>query len=92
MGRSRTWVVEHRKGLVIAITLVLGVLMPLPGYILASVFWSAGIHDIDSTLEGIVFVAVVLGLSGMSWALVAHAVLPRRPPPPPAPPRTVPPP
>ena len=73
----RSSIVRHRNSWLRIASIVLGVLIPLPGYFLAAFIWPAGGHDVDSTNEAVVFVTVVYGLSIGMWALFANWVLPR---------------
>jgi hypothetical protein len=73
----RRSIIRHRKVWLIVAASVLGVFVPLPGYLFAAWFWPAGIHDIDSTREGVVFVVTVVGASVAIWAALANWLLPR---------------
>lgn len=75
---NNDWVRNHRTGLLLATAVLLGVFVPVPGYIIAALFWPGGIHDLDSTRESIAFLVVLIGISGVVWAVIANAVLPRR--------------
>lgn len=72
------WLSRHRKAIILVTASVFGVFLPLPGYLLAALFWPAGIHDIDSVREGVVFVSFIVLVSAAIWGFLAHAVLPRR--------------
>ena len=71
------WLRRHHRLAVATVTILLGVFFPLPGYFAASLFWPAGIHDLDTTRKVITFVVFVIGVSGMVWGVLAHALLPR---------------
>lgn len=71
------WVVRHRKGLVWAITLLLGVFLPIPGFIVALMFFPAGVHDLDTTRKGVEFLCLLFGVSAVVWGSIASSLLPR---------------
>jgi hypothetical protein len=77
MARN-TWLLRHRKSVVAGAAVVLGVFLPIPGYLAAALFWQGGIHDLDSTSKIVAFVVVLFGVSGFVWGLLANAVLPRK--------------
>lgn len=76
-GRGE-WLRTHRRGIVGAITVLLGIFVPIPGYVAAALFWPGGIHDLDTTGKVVTFVCVVIGVSTVVWGAIANAVLPRR--------------
>lgn len=76
-GRGQ-WLRTHRRGVVGAITVLLGIFVPIPGYVAAALFWPGGIHDLDTTGKVVAFVCVVVGVSAVVWGAIANAALPRR--------------
>jgi hypothetical protein len=74
----REWLRRHRTGALVAITIALGVCLPIPGFLAAALFWPAGIHDLESTGESVAFLAVVFLGSAVVWLAIVNALLPRR--------------
>jgi hypothetical protein len=75
-GRGE-WLRTHRRGIVGAITVLLGIFVPIPGYVAAALFWPGGIHDLETRGKVVAFVCVVIGVSAVVWGAIANAVLPR---------------
>ena len=72
------WLRRHRTVVLVLTTVLLGVFVPIPGYVIAALFWPSGVHDLVSTGQGVGFLATVFGVSAVVWAAIAHALLPRR--------------
>jgi hypothetical protein len=72
------WLRTHRRGIVGAIAALMGIFVPIPGYVAAALFWPGGIHDLDTTGNAIAFLCVVVGVSAFVWGAIANAALPRR--------------
>jgi hypothetical protein len=78
VSAHREWLQAHRRGIVAAIAVLLGVFLPIPGYVAAALLWPGGIHDLDSTGKAVAFGCVVVGVSAVVWGVIANAALPRR--------------
>jgi hypothetical protein len=72
------WPSRHRNAIILGAASVLGVFLPLPGYLLAALYWAAGGHDINSPREGVVFVSFIVLVSAANSGFLAHVILPRR--------------
>jgi hypothetical protein len=77
MSARGEWLQTHRRRIVAATTVLLGIFLPIPGYVAAALFWPGGIHDLDSTGKVVAFVCVVVGISAVVWGAIANAALPR---------------
>jgi hypothetical protein len=77
MSERGEWVRTHRSGIVATITVLMGIFVPIPGYVAAALFWPGGIHDLDTTGKMIAFVCILVGVSAIVWGVIANAVLPR---------------
>jgi hypothetical protein len=58
-------------------TLLLGIFLPIPGWLIAGLFWPAGGHSVTSTADGIALLAVIFGVSLVAWASLLNLLLPR---------------
>jgi hypothetical protein len=77
MSRRRDWLRTHRRVIVGVLALLLGIFVPIPGYVAASFLWSAGVHDLETTGEAVAFACVVVSVSAVVWGALANALLPR---------------
>jgi hypothetical protein len=57
--------------------MLLGILVPVPGYIIAGVIWNEGIHGVSAGWPTVFFIVLVIASSMALWALALHAILPK---------------
>jgi hypothetical protein len=77
VSARREWLRRHRGGVVGAISVLLGIFVPIPGYVAAAILWPGGVHDLDTTGKLVTFASVVVGVSAVVWGAIAAAALPR---------------
>jgi hypothetical protein len=59
-------------------SIVLGIFLPIPGFVVSVLFWPAGIHDLDNTAESVVYLLFLFVVSALIWASLFNIVLPSR--------------
>jgi hypothetical protein len=68
---------RHRGVLLLLGTLLLGIFLAVPGWLIAALFWPAGVHSVTSTDDAIAMLAVIFGVSLVAWAALLNLLLPR---------------
>jgi hypothetical protein len=76
-GSLRGWLASHRVIIIVIVSPIMGIIVPLPGYIVASFFVLDGGHGVTPGRPASIFIVVVMILSAIIWGIVLTLGLPR---------------